>query len=103
MQLLPFRFFRRLPLRHTAALLALACLCAACDRHSAAEVPESYGHGSSHQKSYTDHEVDSRRDSHSFSDTQGIEVDKEGHAPASETPTPSPATPAPGHFFPAGN
>ncbi len=38
-------------------MLALACAFAACDRHSAAEVPESYGHGSSHEKSYTDHQI----------------------------------------------
>ena len=41
------------PLGRAAALLASGCLLAACDRHSADELPESYGHGSSHQKSYT--------------------------------------------------
>ena len=103
MQLLSAHFFRRLPLGHASSLLALVCLMAACDRHSATEVPESYGHGSSHQESYTDHQIDSRRDSRSFSDTQGIKVTKEGQPPSADQPSASPAANAPGRFFPGGN
>ncbi len=84
-------------------MLALGGLLGACDRHSAAEVPESYGHGSNHQGNYTDHQIDSRRDSRSFSDTQGIEVSNDTK-PAGPAPTATPAgTAAPGHFFPSGS
>ncbi len=86
---LPARF---VVLRSTALLLALGCLTAACDRHSAAEVSEGYGHGSSHRKSYSDHQIDSRDHSASFSDTQGLEAGKEqGEAPAAAAATPSPS------------
>ena len=83
-------------LRHAALLLALGCLLAACDRHSAADVPESYGHGSSHQKSYTDHQVDSLGHSASFSDTRGVNAQEgpEIPAPAAATPSPTPAATA---------
>ena len=78
--------------------MALGGLLAACDRHSATEVPESYGHGSSHQTSFTDHEIDSRKGTHSFSDTQGLQADEA--KPAAATPAVSPAgTTQPG-FFP---
>jgi hypothetical protein len=89
----------RLFLRHAVLLLALGTLLAACDRHSDAEVPDSYGHGSSHQKSYSDHQIDSRNHSASFSDTRG-EYAHEGPevpvATASPAPvaSPAPATPA---------
>ena len=103
MQPLSPRFSRRAPLVHAVILLVLGGLLAACDRHSAAEVPESYGHGSSHQESFTDHQIDSRRDSRSFSDTQGIEVTKE-EKPADAAPAATPTgTAAPGHFFPSGS
>ena len=42
------------------------------DRHSAEDVPESYGHGSAHQRNYDNHQIDSHEDSKSFSDTQGL-------------------------------
>ena len=81
--------------RHAALVLALGCLLAACDRHSAAEVPESYGHGSSHQKSYNDHQVDSRNHSASFSDTRG-EYAHEGPEMPVATATPAAtASPSP--------
>lgn len=102
MQPLPTPSFRRLTLGRAAALLALAGAFAACDRHSAAELPESYGHGSSHEKSYTDHQSDSRRDSRSFSDTQGLDVNSEGQ-PATAQPTATPAATTAGHFFPSGS
>ena len=97
---------RRAPLVHALVVLALGGLLAACDRHSAAEVPESYGHGSSHESSYTDHQIDSRRDSRSFSDTQGIEVNEPLKPSAQGTPNMVPApspSPASGHFFPSGS
>ena len=103
MQPFSSRCLRRLPLGRAAALAALLCVSAACDRHSAAEVPESYGHGSSHQKSDTDHMIDSRSGSKSFSDTQGIEVDDKGKSPRDAQPSATPAATAPGHFFPAGS
>ncbi len=103
MQSLSPRFPRRATLVHAVVVLGLGGLLAACDRHSAAEVPESYGHGSSHERSYTDHQIDSRRDSRSFSDTQGIEVTKEEKS-ADQTHAATPAgTAAPGHFFPSGS
>ena len=73
-------------LRSAVLLLALGALFGACDRHSDAEVPESYGHGSSHEKSYSDHQIDSRNHSASFSDTQGADA-----APKQSAPTASPA------------
>ena len=104
MQPLPSLSSRLRPLGRAAAVLALGCLWAACDRHSAAEVPESYGHGSSHQKSYTDHQTDSLKNSHSFSDTQGLEVNADGGPPAAPgQPTATPAHTPPGHFFPNGS
>ncbi len=104
MQPLSPRFTRcRAPFVHAVVVLALGGLLAACDRHSAAEVPESYGHGSNHEGSYTDHQIDSRRDSRSFSDTHGIDLSKEDK-PAAAAPAATPAgTAAPGHFFPAGS
>jgi hypothetical protein len=91
-----------LSVRHAALLLALGCLLAACDRHTADEVPESYGHGSSHQKSYTDHQIDSRDHSDSFSDTRGEFAHKSPEIPAaSATPGPlaSPSPTAGSKFF----
>ena len=87
------RFSRLAVIRHAALLLALAGLLAACDRHSAAEVPDSYGHGSSHQKSYSDHQVDSRDHSSSFSDTRG-EYAHEGPEVPAATAAPAPAASA---------
>ena len=93
----------RAPLVYAAGLLVSACLLAACDRHSATEAPESYGHGSSHRLNYTGHEIDSRKDSRSFSDTQGVEAGAaETPAAAQSGATPA-GTAASGHFFPGGN
>ena len=104
MHLLPSRFPRLTPLGRAAALLALGCLLAACDRHSADEVPENYGHGSSHQKSFTEHTIDSRSGSRSFSDTQGLDVSKgEETAPSAASPSASPAAKTNGSFFPNGS
>ncbi len=79
-------------------ILALAvlvgCTLAACDKHSATEAPESYGHGSAHKKSYTDHQIDGAP-SH-YSDTQGTDNEKTPNAPNVK---PSPAGTPGGHFF----
>ncbi len=77
--------------------LAAGCALAACDRHSAKEVPESYGHGSARQKSYTDHRTDSNGTKH-YSDTQGTETASPGDKPAGQ-PAASPAGTPGGHFF----
>ena len=78
--------------------LALTALGAACDRHSAAEAPESYGHGSRHNEEqdarYTDHRIDSRKESKHFSDSQGVETNSReaGRADGAEgavTPKPN--------------
>ncbi len=96
------RFYPLVFLRHAALLLVLGCTLAAlaaCDRHSATEVPESYGHGSSHEKSYSDHQIDSRPHSASFSDTRGINAHEGPGTPViapAATPSPAPAaSPAP--------
>ena len=103
---------RRAALCRLAALFAVAGALAACDKHDAQEVPESYGHGSAHAdpaddaKSFTDHHSDSTGKFH-FSDTQGT-ADVPGTEPAVPAATASPAaassSPAPastpaGHFF----
>ena len=93
----------RLWLGVSCALLA-AGLLGACDGHSAQEVPESYGHGSSHDKSYKDHQTDSHSDSRSFSDTEGVytngETDETKHK---AEPNGSPGASQPGRFFPKGS
>jgi hypothetical protein len=90
MQLPESRFFSLASGRRAVLLLALGALLGACDRHSAGEAPESYGHGSSHDKSYSDHQIDSRDHSASFSDTRGVNPSTE------ETGSPAPeASPAP--------
>ena len=65
--------------RSGALLLALMAFGAACDRHSATEAPESYGHGSRHTPldDYKDHRIDSRKESNHFSDSKGIEPEAE--------------------------
>lgn len=93
------RFSRLVRLCQFSVLtLALAALGAACDRHSASEVPESYGHGSRHNEEqdarYADHHIDSRKESKHFSDSQGVESKSEeaGGVERSEgavTPKPS--------------
>ncbi len=79
-----------------AILLAVVAVFGACDRHSAEEAPENYGHGSSHERISPDHQIDSTSGTHSFSDTVGTkeeqaETDRRGPA---ATPSPAPA----GHF-----
>ena len=54
-----------------ALVLAAVGLFAACDGHSADEVPENYGHGSSHERKTPDHQADSTGHDH-FSDTVGL-------------------------------
>jgi hypothetical protein len=79
------------------AALAATVFLGACDRHEAIEVPDSYGHGSSHADSYTDHRPDSRNGSTSFSDTTGTDGAKGAEPSASASPSPS-TTPG-SHFF----
>lgn len=95
------RFSRRFLFVHAAALLAAGCLLGACDRHSAAELPESYGHGSSHEKSFDRHEPDSLRGSKHFSDSKGFDADKAKDDPAPE-PTAQPGETPSGRMFPSG-
>lgn len=76
--------------RSGVLLLALAALGAACDRHSAQEAPESYGHGSSHQDNYNSHQIDSRRDSNHFSDSRGTQPGGEKPEGAEGAVTPRP-------------
>lgn len=96
---------RRSAICQLAVLFAAAFALAACDRHSAQEVPESYGHGSAHadavdKMSYIDHGVDSSKASKfHFSDTQGTEAEKTAEpAPAAKS-SPAPASTPAGHFF----
>jgi hypothetical protein len=86
-------------LRSAALLLSIGCLLAACDRHSATEVPESYGHGSSHEKSYSDHQVDSRNHSASFSDTRGEDAHEGPEVPPVAATPAATVSPTPGSKF----
>ena len=94
------RLPRPSPLAATFGLLAAVCLLGACDRHRAEDLPESYGHGSSHQKAYDRHENDSLNGSRHFSDTKGV-------APGGEkdestlAPTPKPGETASSPMFPS--
>ena len=103
---LPPHFSRRSLLAHLLVLLTAGGLLGACDRHSA-DVPESYGHGSGHNKSknreanYERHETDSRRGSKHFSDSKGLEPEKAGE-PAPE-PAAKPGAADAGRMFPSGN
>ena len=106
MQAPQMKSIRRAALCRLAALFAVAGALAACDKHSAEEVPESYGHGSAHadpgdaDKSYTDHHADSTGQFH-FSDTQGT-ADVPGAEPSAApaaTSSPAPASTPAGHFF----
>ena len=98
MQLIPLmRRSRFSTVLRASLFLAAAAALAACDRHSAEEVPENYGHGSSHERVVPDHKVDSSHDSKSFSDTAGTKDEM------AEKPAPTPAkslvaTPTP-HFY----
>ena len=102
MQPFPSRFSRRSFVFHAFVLVAVGCLLGACDRHKAADLPESYGHGSSHQKEYDRHEPDSRNGSRHFSDSKGVSpaVANDDATPgASATPDSSDA----GRMFPNGH
>ncbi len=94
MQLIPSMRRSRLCFVLRASLLFTAVAAfGACDRHSAEEVPEDYGHGSSHQRNVPDHQIDSSHDSKSFSDTVGTksEAEKPAATPIeSLRPTPTP-------------
>ena len=79
-----------------ALLVAAAGAFGACDRHSAEEVPENYGHGSSHERTSPDHQVDSSYHSKSFSDTAGTKEEQAGEAGAKPAGSP---TPTPGNHF----
>ena len=94
------RFSRLVRLcRHGVLLVGLCLLGAACDGHSAAEPPESYGHGSSHQPSVTDHAIDSQNHTNHYSDTYGVSQEAEagrlGGAEAPNTGKAHAATPNP--------
>lgn len=74
-----------------ALVLAAVGLFGACDRHSAEEVPENYGHGSSHRRNTPNHQADSTKDDH-FSDSAGLneeEAKKESHEPPAASAAPS--------------
>lgn len=96
------RFSRRSLLAHACVLLAAGGLLGACDRHSADDLPESYGHGSSHNKSYERHETDSRAGGHHFSDSKGLspEQQKDKAAPG---PVDKPDTTDAGRLFPSSH
>ena len=83
-------------------LLAAGCLLGACDRHRADEVPESYGHGSSHQKSFDRHQTDSRDGSRHFSDSKGFSRD-EAHDESEPAPTAKPDGTVSGPMFPGSH
>ena len=102
MRLLPSRFPSLLRIGFSCAVLAAVCLLGACDRHSAEEVPESYGHGSSRNRNFNNHAIDSENGTHSFSDTQGTAkegVHPEGHEPEKKAE----ADKESGRFFPKGS
>ncbi len=102
MQPFSTRFSRRSLLAHAGVLLAAGCLLGACDRHSADDLPESYGHGSSHKKQYNRHATDSNPGGKHFSDTKGIEPGEQRHEAAAE-PTATPGATVAGQMFPNGN
>ena len=78
----------------SCAFAAAACLFAACDGHSPQDVPESYGHGSSHSDSFDTHQTDSRPRSESFSDTRGINAGTINESGGEHNPAPN-AAPSP--------
>lgn len=80
-------------LRAALSLTAIGMF-AACDQHSAEEVPENYGHGSSHERTTPDHQIDSNYHSKSFSDTAGTkgEQAEDNHAKPASTATPTPGS-----------
>ena len=71
-----------------ALVLAAVGLFAACDRHSAEEVPENYGHGSSHDRKTPDHQADSTGHDH-FSDSVGLPKEEAKQENAEPKPAPS--------------
>ena len=78
----------------SCALLAATCLFGACDEHDPQDVPESYGHGSSHSESFDTHQTDSRPHSESFSDTRGINAGQTSESGGEHNPAPD-ASPSP--------
>lgn len=106
MRLLPSRFLLRSRLGFSCVLLAAVCLLGACNRHSAEEVPEGYGHGSSRDPNFHNHQIDSKANSSSFSDTQGTEKQgehPEGDEPEKKASGEAPQPSQPGRFFPSGS
>ena len=99
MQPFSTRFFRPPFFAVALALLAASCLLGACDRHRAEDLPESYGHGSSHQKAYDRHENDSRDGTLHFSDTKGVNPGGEKDE-SNAAPTPKPGEKASSPMFP---
>lgn len=74
-------------LRRLLLLSLLPAAFAACDRHPAGEAPEAYGHGSSREKSYNSHEIDSSNGTRHFSDSAGVDEKGKAHsAPKSAEP-----------------
>ncbi len=92
MRLLPFSLRAGFSLAVRAAMVVTAVsLFGACDRHSAEEVPENYGHGSSHRRDVPDHQADSTKDDH-FSDSAGLsteEARKQSQLPPAASPAAS--------------
>lgn len=91
MHLFPSTFRAGFALTFRVALvLAAVGLFGACDRHSAEEVPETYGHGSSHDRAVPGHQADSTGHDH-FSDTGGLreEASGEKHDAPHAAPAPS--------------
>ena len=89
----------------SCALVAMAGLFGACDGHSPQDVPESYGHGSSHSDSYKTHQTDSHPHTDSFSDTRGINAGQSQEPGGEHNATPPAASPEASqspHFFPNG-
>ena len=95
-------FLSRPVLCRLALILATGCALAACDKHSASEVPESYGHGSARRKSYTDHQADSSLNNENprhYSDTQGTVSEATEKKADGQPPTPAAAGTPGGHLF----
>ena len=61
--IVPFAFFPPIAARPRRRPAGAGLLCwPPATATAPTELPESYGHGSSHQKSYTDHQTDSRNE-----------------------------------------
>ena len=84
---LPLRSAFALAVR-AALVVAAVSLFGACDRHSAEELPENYGHGSSHERAVPDHQADSTGRDH-FSDSGGLDKAETKEETAFPKPAPS--------------